>query len=176
MKYGVMCIGLVTLVLGSGSAEAQMRHGLWEFTNTQKSSSNSEMDQTMKEMEQEMAQMPPEERKIMENRGMSISSEGISYKICITKTDAEAGLVPQQQNECKQNIIRTSGNTSWIKFDCGKDGPRGEGEYTFDSDTSFTIKSTVYIDMGTGKEEAIKSLQTAKWLSDDCGTIKPFTH
>lgn len=169
---------LLTIVAAAQIAEGaqSMRPGLWEYTSTMKSRSG-EMEKAMKEMQEQMASMPPEQRKMMQDmmapQGVSQTDVGTKIKVCITKEDVKRDMVPPADNRCKQNIIRKSGNTVWFKYNCKGNPPSsGEGEYTFVSDKIFKGNMTMHTTV-EGRTDVIQMNQTGKWLSDNCGNVKP---
>lgn len=179
MKAAIAAITALACASLGGAAHAQaqkMRPGLWEHSFTMKSQSG-QMEKAMSEMHQQMAAMPPEQRKMMEQmmaqQGMGVGTPGKSVKVCITKEQAERDEIPQQEGNCTQQVVQRSGNTIKVKFSCAGNPPTsGEGEITFLSPTAYTGKTTVNTTVD-GKPERMTMDQTGKWLSGDCGSIKP---
>lgn len=180
MKYQASFKLLSLVIFGTQLLQAApaMRPGLWENTVSIKTQSG-QMEKAMSEMEKQMASMPPEQRKMMEkmmaSQGVSKSPQGNTIKTCISKEDAQEGYVPPSDGRCTQEIIRRSGNTMQVKFSCAGNPPSsGEGEYTFNNNT-YTGKMTVRTTT-QGHTEVVQMNQSGKWLSDNCGTIKPVKH
>ena len=97
---------------------------------------------------------------------------GGSVRMCITKAQAERDELPQEGN-CKQQLVQRSGNTMKVKFNCTGDPPSsGETEVTFSSPMAYTGRSIVNM-MIDGKPDRMTMEQSGKWLSDDCGNVKP---
>jgi len=135
------------------------------------------MEKAMKEMQEQMASMPPDQRKMMQDmmasQGVSQTDAGTKIKVCITKEDLKRDMVPPADNQCKQDIVRKSGNSVWFKYTCKGNPPSsGEGEYTFVSDKAFKGKMTMHTTV-EGRTDVIQMNQTGKWLSDNCGSVKP---
>jgi hypothetical protein len=178
MKPLIAAVAVVAVFSGSGFAHAQtkMRPGLWEHSFTMKSQSG-QMEKSMSEMQQQMASMPPEQRKMMEEmmakQGMSMGAGGKSVKMCITKEQAERDELPQQEGRCTQQIMQRTANMMKVKFSCTGNPPTsGESEVTFASPTAYTGKTTVNTQVD-GKPERMNMDQSGKWLSADCGGVKP---
>lgn len=173
----IVAAAACTSLTGTALAQAQkMRPGLWEHSFTMRSQSG-QMEKAMSEMQQQMASMPPEQRKMMEQmmaqQGMGMGTSGRSIKVCITKEQAERDEVPQQEGSCTQQVVQRTANTIKVKFSCAGNPPTsGEGEVTFLSPTAYTGKMTVNT-MVDGKPERMSMEQSGKWLSGDCGNIKP---
>jgi hypothetical protein len=165
--------GVVTL---QAPAQAeQMRPGLWEYNFTARSQSG-EMEKAMEQMQQQLASMPPEQRKMMEQmmagQGMQLGSSVQTVRICVSEEKAARGIVPQQDGDCRQEIVERSGSTTRFTFNCPGNPPSsGEGEITFSSPTAYTGKSIVNTTVN-GKPERMTMEQTGKWISSDCGNLR----
>jgi hypothetical protein len=110
---------------------------------------------------------------MMAKQGMSMGSQGRSVRMCITKEQAERDELPQQDGSCTQQIVQRTSNMIKVKFTCtGQPPASGESEVTFSSPTSYTGKSIVNTTV-EGRPERMTMDQTGKWLSADCGNVKP---
>ena len=166
------------LIAGTAFAQSQMKPGLWEITHRTQTSSGH-MEQQMAQMQQQMANMPPEQRKMVEEmmakRGMKLGAggaNGMSMKMCVTKEMAERNEMPaQERGDCKKNVQR-SGNTVKMSFTCTNPPSSGEGQYTFASPESYSMKMVVHTQV-QGKPETMNMEGSGKWLAADCGDIKP---
>lgn len=182
MKLLASALTMALLLPGAASlSQAQpqkLRPGLWEHTVSMKSQSG-QMEAAMAEMQKSLASMPPEQRKQMEQmmaqQGVSMGPKGNSVKVCITAEQADLENIPPRDG-CTQTVKRTGPNTAAMAFSCkgSKDEPptSGEGTMTFSGPTAysgnFKVKTTT-----SGKPEQIDMAQAGKWLSADCGAIKP---
>jgi hypothetical protein len=179
MKKVTTIVAAVACTCFGGLALAQaqkMRPGLWEHSFTMKSQSG-QMEKAMSEMQQQLASMPPDQRKMMEQmmaqQGRGMGAKGSSIQMCITKEQAERDEVPQQEGGCSQQVMQRTANTIKVKFSCTGNPPTsGESEVTFASPTAYTGKSVVNTTV-EGKPERMTMDQSGKWLSADCGSIKP---
>lgn len=162
------------------TAHAQsIKPGLWEMT--QKMGGNAQMDAAMAQMQQQMANMPPAQRKQMEEmlakQGMSMPSAaaggGMAVKVCITpEMAAKQDLAMHGDADCSSNVTSRSGNTMKMAFACKKPPSTGEGTYTFNGDTAFTSKMLVNT-THQGKPQSMTMDGQGKWLSANCGAVKP---
>ncbi|MFS2034650.1 DUF3617 domain-containing protein [Polaromonas sp. CT11-55] len=181
MKSTSLLLAGATLAFAAGAYAQTTKPGLWEITNKMQSSSG-EMEKAMANMEKQMASMPPEQRKQMQDmmakQGMSMGSGsggGMSMKVCITKEMAERNELPQQQQgDCKTTRSPGSGNTMKFSYACTQPPSSGEGVMTFNGDTGYTMKMNTTTTV-KGKPEKMTMDATGKWLSADCGNIKPIT-
>ncbi|MDP1567647.1 MAG: DUF3617 domain-containing protein [Polaromonas sp.] len=170
---------LVAVMLIALPAKAQStKPGLWEINN--KIGGSAEMDKAMTQMQQQMAGMSPAQRKQMEDmmakQGMSMGAGaggGISVKVCMTKEMIERDEIPPpQQGDCKSNASPRVGNTQKISFSCTQPPSSGEGLITYSSNEAYTMKM-VTTSTVKGKAEKMTLEGSGKWLSADCGAIKP---
>lgn len=165
------------LLLCSATAFAQTTApGLWEMQH--KVGGNPEMDKAMADMQKQLAAMPPAQRKQMEammgQSGMSIGAGGtVTMKVCITPEMAARSELPSQtEGDCTTTITSRSGNTLKAKFACKNPPSTGEGTYTFNGDKSYAMKMAMQTTRN-GKPESMTMEGQGKWLSADCGRIKP---
>ena len=201
MKLNV--IGLVAAVGLSLNVEAavhvDMKPGLWEhkfkmddrgMTAAQKAQTE-QMTQAMSEMKKQMANLPPEQRKMMEemmaekgitvsdkgiempSQGVQISKDGTVVKACITQAEIDRGELPKTDDNCEEKITQTSPKVLKVSYFCKGDNPtHGEGTIVFQNDKSYTgeVSYTTTIE---NKPETFHAIQSGKWLSSNCGNIKP---
>ena len=177
----------VAAIIGAGwvatPATAQtMKPGLWEITNKMGGSGEqgAKMAAAQEQMQKQMTSMPPEQRKQMEKmmaqQGVGMSpgaGGGMATRICITKEMAARNETPAQtQGDCKQEQLQKSGNTTKFKFTCTKPPSSGEGEVTMNSPESYTMKMKMSQDV-KGKPEQMTMDAQGKFVSSDCGSVKP---
>ena len=171
-------LAAATLTAATFCAGAQtLKPGLWEINNKMQGGSG-QIEQSMTQMQQQMASMPPEQRKMMQDmmakQGVSIGGpEGMSLKVCMTREMVERNDIPaQQSSDCKHVSSPRSGNTMKMSFTCTNPPSSGEGTITFVSPDAFTMRMTVNSAV-QGKAEKMNMDGSGKWLSADCGAIKP---
>ena len=173
----------VTLICGVGGVAAQsMKPGLWEISNQMVGGAGA-MNEEMAAMQKQMASMPPDQRKMMEammaKQGMSMSmgagggAVATTIKVCLSKEMVERDEVTAtQQGDCKHSHSPRSGNTLTFSFVCAKPASSGEGQVTFVSPEAYRMKMTLTHTAG-GKAEKMNMDASGKFLSTDCGAIKP---
>lgn len=168
---------LISVIAGQTLADASpIRHGLWEYKFSMRMQ-NAEIEKQIQEAQKLFATMPPEQRKMMEQTmasyGMAFGSDMQTLKICISEEKASLGIIPQQDGNCTYKVIERKDNHLKMTFTCDGDSPvSGESEITFNSPTSYTGKSVINT-MVQGQSERMTVEQNGKWLSYDCGNIKP---
>ncbi len=171
---------LLAALLLAGSAAAapaqqQIAPGLWEHTMTLQGSSAQGADAN-KQMREQMAALPPEQRKMMEQmmarQGVGVGPSANTVRVCISPAQARRGELPQDDGDCKHEVVERSGNTLHYKFSCsGEDRSSGAGEYTLISDKAYRGKGVIDT-VVEGQPQRMSISQSGKWLRADCGDIK----
>jgi hypothetical protein len=179
-------MNLIRLIVAAGAAVAvlpvaaqSLKPGLWEVSNKMQGGSG-QMQSAMSEMQQQLASMPPEQRKMMEEQmakagvkmGKAGPAGGMSVQVCMTREMAERNEVPAQQGDCKTTNQARTGNSMKMAFACTNPPSSGEGQFTFSSPEAYTSRMTVNTQVD-GKPEKITMEGTGRWLSADCGNVKP---
>ncbi len=174
-SYAAALLLAIATAAAAPALAQKVAPGLWEHQMTMK---GARMDAAMAQMQQQMAAMPPEQRKMMEDMmarqgvGMAAGKPN-SVRVCITPEQAARDEMPQHDGRCKQQSMQRSGNVVRFKFVCTGEPPAsGEGEFTLVSDKEnkgrVTVNTTV-----KGQPERMEIEQAGKWISADCGAIKP---
>lgn len=168
-KLGIILLSLpaVLLLFGYAHAAGRMKPGLWEM---------SMMSDAMKEM----PKIPPEQLEKMKQMGIKMpmmENGAIVHQICITKEMAEQDHPPMAQREqsmCKPQNINQSGNSYSMDLICDSPELKGMGTVRGSFNGSSSLRS-VYDFKGTSRERPVVQHMetTGKWLSADCGTVKP---
>jgi hypothetical protein len=148
------------------TATAQsMQPGLWEMTMK---------NDAMKKM----PQLTPQQMEMMKQRGITLPDPGGKpMKVCISKQmterDQPMDMHTQQTGCITKNFQKTAGGYS---TDIVCDGPNmkgtGKATGTFSGKQAF---SSVYDFQGTAHGHPVSNHveTTGKWLSADCGDVKP---
>ena len=145
-------LSAIALIASTGFATAQtMKPGLWEISNKM-SGGSGEMEKGMADMQKQLANMPPEQRKMMEDmmakQGVAMGAGGgggMSAKVCLTKDMVERNEVATQQGDCQSTNSSRTGNTMKMAI-------------------TRTVK---------GKPEKMNMDASGKFVSAECGNIKP---
>ena len=168
-------------LLASPLAMAQnLKPGLWEINNKMQSGSG-QLEKGMAEMQKEMATMPPEQRKMMQDmmakQGVSVGAGApgsMAVNICMTKDMVERNELSAQPGDCKTSSAPRAGNTMKMSFVCTQPPSSGEGVVTFVSPEAYTMKMAMKSAM-QGKPETITMEGSGKWLTSNCGAVKPIS-
>ncbi len=179
MKMRVCGAVVLMSVLGASSAWAvklDMAPGLWDMGYTMKSQSG-DVEKALELARQQLAGLPPEQRKMMEDmlakQGVALGEDANSVKLCITQEQLDKGQLPQQDSNCSQSITESGKNTYQISLECKGNPPTsGTGTITFSDAKNYT-GTFVMNASPAGKPDVMTIQQTGKWLSADCGNIRP---
>ena len=170
-------LGASVLALAAIGASAQtapkIKPGLWQIHMEQERNGQKVPDASER-MKDHMKDMTPERRKqfeeMMKQRGVDPNATD-TVKLCYSQKMVDRGAWTAQEG-CKTDFTNRSA-TSWKWHSvCSELGYEGEGEATFSDADNFTVKSSGVSTAG-GKTLKVNSTRTGKWLSADCGGVKP---
>ncbi len=166
-----LCAGLAMLSAIPALA-LDMRPGLWEF-----SSDNIQVDGRampgMAEMLEQMQALPPEQRKMMQDmlaaQGVQPSAAGL--RMCLSEAQVKSRALPfQHEPGCTQAVDEQTDRLWRFRFECPD--ARGHGETRLLS--SQEVVSVMETQYQVGTRDGSGKMQThGKWLSADCGSLKP---
>ena len=178
MKIQITLAATALIAASSLSWAQSMKPGLWEV-NTRMQAASGKMQKDLAEAQRQIDSMPADQRKMMQEmmakQGMSMGKGGpgtMGVKVCMTKEMADRNDMPSQRSDCKQVSSPRTGNTMKISFTCTKPPSSGEGQITFASAEAYTMNMTLN-SVVQGKPEKVTMDGSGKWLSADCGAIKP---
>lgn len=168
MRKTALSMLICSMMMSAGAAFAagQMKPGLWEMTMKSDAFKN-------------MPKMSPQQMEQMRKMGVNVpqmQDGAMLSKVCITKEMAERDQPPVETKEmgCQSKNYQRSGNSYSVDIVC--DGPdmKGAGKVkgSFNGNTSFT---STYDFKGTSHGQPINSHteNSGKWLSAECGNVKP---
>lgn len=171
---------VAALAAVSCAAGAQsLKPGLWQITQRTQGGSG-DMAQAMAKAQKQMASMSPEQRKAMQDmmarQGVQMGSAGpggaMTIKMCMTPEMVQHDRVPAQRGDCQSTAQARSGNTIKTAFSCSNPPSKGEGQVTLISPEAYTSKMNVTTTV-QGKPQQVAMESSGKWLSADCGSVKP---
>ena len=178
MKPYQLLAAATLAVLASGAGAQNLKPGLWEITHKMQTASG-QMEDSMAQMQREMASLPPDQRKMMEDmmakqgikKGQA-PGQGMIMQMCMTKEMVEKNELPAQQGDCKTTQQSRQGNTMKMAFSCTNPPSTGESQVTIKGPEAYSMKMVVNTKVG-GKAERMNMDGSGKWLSSDCGNVKP---
>jgi hypothetical protein len=169
----IISIHFLTLLSGlffldPAHATGKMKPGLWEM-------------RIKSDAMKAMPKMSPEQMEQMKKMGINMpmmDDGGIKTKVCISKEmverDPTTATATQHHNNCAPKNVIQNGNEYSMDLVC--DGPelKGIGKILGSYNGNDTVRST-YDFKGTSHNRPVNlhSETTGKFLSPDCGDIKP---
>ena len=140
-----------------------VKSGLWETTSVTERSGMPSIPP------EQLAKMPPDIRAKMQ--GMSGPSTSTSQS-CMTKEDVSK-FHYNQDKSCKVTVVSTSTSKEEFKFECtGQQA--STGSMKMEAPDSTHVNGLILINMtANGRPMNMKVTTSAKWLGEDCGSVKP---
>ncbi|MES2017669.1 MAG: DUF3617 domain-containing protein [Pseudomonadota bacterium] len=170
------------------AAAQTMKPGLWEVNTKMTGQDDPRMKQMRQEQQKNMAEMrkqydsmPPEQRKhmdaMMARMGQLNMNEdgGMTIKTCVTPEMAAMNRMEtqhQQRHGCTDTRSPMVGGVMKVSFSCTNPKSSGEGTVRVTGNSSYTMDMTMHSEH-EGKVMATAMAASGKWLSSDCGDVKP---
>lgn len=125
-------------------------------------------------MSERMKNMSPEKRAqfeaMMKQHG--VATGGAGSQVCYTRESLEHSPWADVQTDCKPTFTsRTSSAWKW-HTSCPKVGLESDGEAIFTNSENYTVK-VASVSKFSGKARNSTTTMTGKWVSADCGDVKP---
>lgn len=167
-------ISLWALALGTFAAHAQtapIKPGLWQI--------RSERDingQKAPDMSERLKNMPPERRAQVEAmmKQHGVDASGNIAKVCQTREMLDSKNFVNPVPDCK-TTYSTRTNSLWKSHtSCPQMHLESDGEITFSNSENYVTKITS-VTQSEGTTSTSHMTMTGKWLSADCGDVKPLS-
>jgi hypothetical protein len=147
-----------------------IKPGLWEVHMEREVNG-----QKMPDMSERMKSMTPGARQqfeaMMKKQGIDPSGGGLT-KVCYSKEMVARGQWVDHKSDCKTDFgSRTSSSWKW-HTSCSESGYQSDGEATFTNPENYVVNFTSVSNPG-GKVHSSHTTMTGKWVSADCGDVKP---
>lgn len=173
---------LVTaLFLTLGTAQATLadgiKPGLWEISSNTSLNGQAmpNMEDAMAKMNASMEKMTPEARAQMQ---AMMAKQGVGIKVnalqvCISPERAAKGDIPTHEDKkCNSTVAEQGKDLIRMTFTCENPPSSGESETRLISDSQWHSRITVHR-QEKGQQQDIHMENDGKWVSSDCGNIKP---
>jgi hypothetical protein len=150
--------------------------GLWETTNTTEITGMPVMPQIPPEA---LAKMTPEQRAqfdaMMKGRGAAGGPRSTTTKSCLTREALERGLAFHQSDKsCAPKVVSSSSSKQVMHVECDQGKVKTTGDLTIERIDSEHAKGTMTMKSTEANQPInVKMSFTTKWLSSDCGDVKP---
>lgn len=154
-----------------------VKPGLWEITTKMDMGGRA---MTMPQIPPEtMQRMPPEQRAKLEGmmKGRN-SGGGTTTKSCLTKEQiAQGPNLGDAQKNCTRNVISSSSSKLVMHLECTQADTKSSGEVTFERIDSEHARGNMTMKVVSGGNPGMdmKVNIESKFLSSDCGDVKPGT-
>ena len=126
LALALVAAGFSYAVHAQTPASPKIEPGLWELTVALKSQ-DGVLEAAIRQAQEQIKLLPPDERKrveeMMASRGVQLGERVSTLNVCISREDAERGVVPQQSTECAQQVLESSGTRMKVKFKCTANPP-----------------------------------------------------
>ena len=154
--------------------------GLWEAKATQQVVDGHDVQAKMAAAQQEMAQMlknmPPAQRQQMEKAMGARMTAGGTTQICISPAMAAMDKpLPSKDMQCDSIKTQRKGNSLDYEINCksASHSIKGKGKSTFTATSMKTQMDMQTQDNKSGQQHRMQTASEMRFLSADCGTIKP---
>lgn len=170
---------LVAAMIAATPAFAQqaLKPGLWQVET--RMPGDPDFDRSMAELREQLASMSPQERKQMEammgKSGAHLAAGdkgGTATRFCMGREQAERREVIGAQGDCTVTKVSRTGNAVTSSFTCSNPRSSGESTVRFAGPEAYTSKTTLVTEQA-GKKDRTVIENEAKWLSSDCGSLRP---
>lgn len=164
---------LVSVSVSMAVSAQSVKPGLWEVHSA--TGAAAHMQQAQQQMQAQMAKLSPEQTKMMEKmmseRGVAMSAG--APRICLSKEQIEKKEMPvDQRPDCKTEV-KTRSTQRWeARSVCTNPPSTANVVTTFESAEAYStqIDGTM---TRNGKTEPYSMGMKMRWVSADCGTLKP---
>lgn len=172
---------LSLLLLSSAALPAQdikpfdIKLGLWETSTTTEMSGMPAMPAMPQIPPETLARMPPEQRARMEAM-MKARSGGkpMAVKSCITRETLNRSVAfSQQDKSCTTKVVSSTPSKQVVHMECTRENTHMTGDMTVERTDAEHAKGTSVMKMEGDHPTTMKMSFETKWLSADCGDVKP---
>jgi hypothetical protein len=166
-RHTLVCCATALLALPLAASAAHRKPGLWETT-------------VQLNFVKGGPQIPPAQLQQMKQMGIQLPfNRPTTVKQCLTAEQAAKEEAPSygRNKDCQMKNAHYSGSTFSGDLVCNSQDMKGTGtiKATFDSDTQYhgTMHFAGTSPQHGGGEVEMNNEFTGRWISADCGTVKP---
>jgi len=169
----------VSLPISDRALAAQpVQPGLWEYKFSTEVVDTESARRRYEQLRKQWQSLSPEERRKIEG---AVPKPGVplvhAEKVCITAAQAarfgEAFSEVEEDEDCRTEYGESKGGRIAFKLTCKEQSATGVGEVVFAGPKAWS--SSVRITTRPPGEQPTESVmrQESRWLSGDCGSVKP---
>jgi hypothetical protein len=149
-----------------------VKPGLWETSVTTDLSGASGMPAMPNIPPEVMAKMPAAQRAqveaLMKSRGGTAAP--ITNKVCVTRSSVDEGSFGRTDKSCTSKVVSSSASKQVLQIECERNDSKMTGELTVERVDSEHVKGSVVMKTPQGQT---KMTFENRWLSADCGDVRP---
>jgi uncharacterized protein DUF3617 len=179
MKTTILAFLAVLSPLVSRAADEikifDVKPGLWESTSKSEMTGMPAMASMPQIPEESLAKMPPEQRARVEAmmKGRSGGPQTNTSRSCVTRESLSRGF-GQMDKTCTYKVVSSSPAKMDMHIECNRAGGKAEGEVIMERTDPEHVKGTVNMKAASGGSNfTMKVSNDSKWISADCGDVKP---
>jgi hypothetical protein len=176
---GITLAWAASTCLGGDIKPLDVKPGLWETTASTDMGGLPKMPAAPSIPPEVLAKMPPEQRARIEAMIKSRTGGGpmvTTTKVCITRESlSNATAFNRVDKTCTPSVVSSSGAGQQIHVECNREGHKMSGDLNVERVDTEHIKGSMAMQSGGDAPAAINmkmSFET-KWVSTDCGDVKP---
>ena len=148
-----------------------VKMGLWEISSIGETTGRPPIPA------EALARLTPEQRAQVEASiaaAMGSSRKPLVHRACLTQKALERGLsFDDKERNCRKTITNSTSRLLDMTMECtGRE--TASGTFHFEAVNRETIRGNVNVVMSNGTDTmTMKRTVNGKWLSNDCGNVKP---
>lgn len=125
--------------------------------------------------EDALAKMPPEQRARIEAMMKGRGAPGtMTTKSCLTREVLERSLGFQNDKSCTYKVTSSSPSKQQAHVECDRGQVHTTGDLTLERVDAEHVKGSMVMKPSVGTGDIKVSFDT-RWISSDCGSVKPIT-
>ena len=160
--------------LAAENTPLQVKPGLWEITSEGQNSGTPPIPPEV------LAQMTPEQRAQMEAHLKEMMAQQAQRRVtkrCVTQQDIDHGFDKfdeRTRDKCTRTVTRSTSTLMEGRVQCTGSTTYTSGTYHFEAPNPQTFNGSFDMTVGDASHTMkIKRDMHGKWLSADCGDVKP---
>jgi len=188
MKTTILAITALLSPLSAWAADDikpfDAKTGLWETTSTMEMAGMPAMPAMPQIPAEQLAKMTPQQRAQVEammksKMGGAGGPTTTTSKNCVTKDTLKSAMAMGANDNCTRKILSSSSSMQNVHIECTQGKSTTTGDMMVEridaehAKGSMVMKSAASADQPTAVN--MKMSFTAKWISADCGDVKPST-
>lgn len=176
----IVMAGVGTMGPARAADTPPIKPGLWEMVSESQKINGQAVPDRSAEMAAQLKNLPPEMRQKIEAQmkahGMQMPTAapggGMAMRMCVTPEMLAQNRWQATQGDCQSQVTSRSGSTWKWAVRCTKPPAQGEGTTTFNGSEAYSSEMRMST-QHQGQPQVMTMKHRARWLSSDCGSVKP---